>query len=247
MRSTGRGGRAQFKGFEADLRNGSVLGQLNGVTPSPTTVNTTASRFLGTRYVYNVVRKAAHPASYTNQLARRDEADRRALSLGGSLSRRRVHLRRRSDQGDHQRRFRPAHLGCDGRRPPELRLPVESGCAITNRSDGLESRSGGGPGSAPGPPRARSRSRLPLLVLAGCTSSATTRAEPVASSTAPAASPSSTVDPDAQPNPLPFNVGEVVALPGGWRVQVVAYGATTRHRVSRHLRPGSSTSPSMSG
>ena len=36
--------------------------------PSPTTVNTTASRFLGTRYVFNVVRTANHPASYTNQL-----------------------------------------------------------------------------------------------------------------------------------------------------------------------------------
>ena len=150
---------AQFKGFEADLRNGSVLGQLNGVTPSPTTVNTTASRFLGTRYVYNVVRKAAHPSTYTNQLLDVTRLIGVRPSLGGSLSRRRVHLRRRSDQGDHERRFRPTRLGCDGRRPSELRLSVESCCAITNRGDGLESRSGGGPGSAPGPPRGADRVR----------------------------------------------------------------------------------------
>ncbi len=59
---------AQKNGVEADLRNGATLGSLNSVTPSPTTVNTSPSRFLGTRYVYNVVRLANHPASYTNQL-----------------------------------------------------------------------------------------------------------------------------------------------------------------------------------
>jgi ABC-type phosphate transport system substrate-binding protein len=58
---------AQSKGTEADLRNGAALGTLNGVKPSPGTVNTTASRFLGTRYIFNVVRLASHPANYTNQ------------------------------------------------------------------------------------------------------------------------------------------------------------------------------------
>jgi ABC-type phosphate transport system substrate-binding protein len=59
---------AQLNGYEADLRNGSTLGKLNGVVPSPTTVNTTASRFLGTRYVYNVVRLANHPSNQSGQL-----------------------------------------------------------------------------------------------------------------------------------------------------------------------------------
>ena len=58
---------AQNRGFEADLRNGATLGALNGVAPTPSTVNTTPSRFLGTRYIFNVVRTASHPASYTNQ------------------------------------------------------------------------------------------------------------------------------------------------------------------------------------
>ncbi len=58
---------AQSRGTEADLRNGAALGTLNGVKPSPSTVNTTASRFLGTRYIFNVVRLASHPATYTNQ------------------------------------------------------------------------------------------------------------------------------------------------------------------------------------
>lgn len=60
---------AQNKGFEADLRNGATLGKLNGVVPGPTTVNTSATRFLGTRYIYNVVRLASHPAGYTLQQA----------------------------------------------------------------------------------------------------------------------------------------------------------------------------------
>ena len=64
---------AQGTGFEANLRNGASLGKLGTTTsnrqaPSATTVNTTASRFLGTRYVFNVVRIASHPAGYTNQL-----------------------------------------------------------------------------------------------------------------------------------------------------------------------------------
>jgi ABC-type phosphate transport system substrate-binding protein len=65
---------AQGTGIEANLRNGATLGKLGTTTsnrqaPSATTVNTTPSRFLGTRYVFNVVRAAAHPAGYTNQLA----------------------------------------------------------------------------------------------------------------------------------------------------------------------------------
>jgi phosphate transport system substrate-binding protein len=59
---------AQSDGFEADLRNGATLGTLNGVAPTPSTVNTTASRFLGTRYVYNVVRTTPHPSTQTNQV-----------------------------------------------------------------------------------------------------------------------------------------------------------------------------------
>jgi ABC-type phosphate transport system substrate-binding protein len=68
--------RAQGTGIEANLRNGSTLGKLGTTTnpdnrqlPSTTTVNTTPSRFLGTRYVFNVVEKASHPSGYTNQLA----------------------------------------------------------------------------------------------------------------------------------------------------------------------------------
>jgi ABC-type phosphate transport system substrate-binding protein len=58
---------AQADGYEADLRNGATLGSLNSVVPSQTTVNTTASRFLGTRYIYNVMRTDNHPAGYTAQ------------------------------------------------------------------------------------------------------------------------------------------------------------------------------------
>ena len=36
------------------------------MTPSPSTVNESGT-FVDSRYIYNVVRKAAHPASYTNQ------------------------------------------------------------------------------------------------------------------------------------------------------------------------------------
>jgi ABC-type phosphate transport system substrate-binding protein len=57
---------AQSKGFEANLRNQSTLGAINGVTPSTSTVNE-AGTFVDSRYIFNVVRKAAHPGSYTNQ------------------------------------------------------------------------------------------------------------------------------------------------------------------------------------
>jgi ABC-type phosphate transport system substrate-binding protein len=66
---------AQGVGVEANLRNGAQLGKLgttaspdNRQAPSLTTVNQTASRFIGTRYIFNVDRSAAHPSSYTNQL-----------------------------------------------------------------------------------------------------------------------------------------------------------------------------------
>jgi hypothetical protein len=60
---------AQFKGFEADLRNGSVLGQLFlgmpecrlSMVPRGFDAHLAAKRFLH-------VRMAAHPSSYTNQL-----------------------------------------------------------------------------------------------------------------------------------------------------------------------------------
>ena len=38
---------------------------------------------------------------------------------------------------------------------------------------------------------------------------------------APASSTVSTVDPDTQLNSIPYNVGETIGLPGGWRVEVV--------------------------
>jgi hypothetical protein len=68
--------KAQGTGVEANLRNGAVLGKLgttanpdNRQVPSLTTVNTTASRFLGTRYIFNVVRTSSHPAGYATQQA----------------------------------------------------------------------------------------------------------------------------------------------------------------------------------
>ena len=50
---------AQSKGVLADLRNKSVLGSITQggvpVKAGPSTINTTANRFLGTRYVYNIL------------------------------------------------------------------------------------------------------------------------------------------------------------------------------------------------
>jgi phosphate transport system substrate-binding protein len=50
---------SQANGALADLRNTAVLGSItqNGlaVKPGPTTINTTATRFIGTRFVYNVL------------------------------------------------------------------------------------------------------------------------------------------------------------------------------------------------
>jgi hypothetical protein len=68
--------RAQGTGIEANLRNGATLGKLGTTTspdnrqaPSITTVNASASRFIGTRYIFNVVRTSSHPAGYTAQQA----------------------------------------------------------------------------------------------------------------------------------------------------------------------------------
>jgi phosphate transport system substrate-binding protein len=47
---------AQKGGLLVDLRNGSTLQKINGVAPSSTTINTTATRFFGTRYIYNVTK-----------------------------------------------------------------------------------------------------------------------------------------------------------------------------------------------
>ena len=47
---------AQKNGKLVDLRNEGTLGQINGVAPSTSTINETAGRFFGTRYVYNVTK-----------------------------------------------------------------------------------------------------------------------------------------------------------------------------------------------
>lgn len=65
---------AQRNHFEADLRNGSSLAAFGvtaktAVIPSAKNVNETKKRFYGTRYVYNVLSKANHPASFTSQLS----------------------------------------------------------------------------------------------------------------------------------------------------------------------------------
>ena len=63
---------------------------------------------------------------------------------------------------------------------------------------------------------------LVAVAVAGCSSGG--KNGPVAGSatTLPSAlSTVSTVDPNTQLNSIPYNVGETVGLPGGWRVQVV--------------------------
>jgi phosphate transport system substrate-binding protein len=57
--------KAQSNGSLPDLRNGSTLGAINGVTPSGATINTTASRFFGTRYIYNVTKTGSPSESAT--------------------------------------------------------------------------------------------------------------------------------------------------------------------------------------
>jgi periplasmic binding family protein len=51
--------RAQSSGVLRDLRNGSTIGAISGVLPNSSTINTTASRFFGTRYVYNVTKNGS--------------------------------------------------------------------------------------------------------------------------------------------------------------------------------------------
>ena len=51
--------RAQASGVLRDLRNGSTIGAINGVLPNSGTINTTSSRFFGTRYVYNVTKNGS--------------------------------------------------------------------------------------------------------------------------------------------------------------------------------------------
>jgi ABC-type phosphate transport system substrate-binding protein len=63
---------AQRKGFEGDLRNGSEMGAFGTSTsnrkkPTTGTVKESGTRFYGTRYVFNVVRKGNHPSKATNQ------------------------------------------------------------------------------------------------------------------------------------------------------------------------------------
>ncbi len=47
---------AASKAVIADLRNGTTLGQINGVKASSSTINETPTHFLGTRYVFNVAK-----------------------------------------------------------------------------------------------------------------------------------------------------------------------------------------------
>lgn len=47
---------AQKSGIIADERGGAALQMVNGVAPSSKTINETATRFIGTRYVYNVAK-----------------------------------------------------------------------------------------------------------------------------------------------------------------------------------------------
>lgn len=47
---------AASKGVLADRRNGGVLGNINGVKPGASTINETPTRFLGTRYLFHVLK-----------------------------------------------------------------------------------------------------------------------------------------------------------------------------------------------
>lgn len=59
---------SQEKKLSPDLRNGAVFGSLNGKLPTPTTVNETATRFVGTRYLFNVVKNNVNSPSYAKAL-----------------------------------------------------------------------------------------------------------------------------------------------------------------------------------
>jgi ABC-type phosphate transport system substrate-binding protein len=61
---------AQKKGFEANLTNSAELGAFGVTTPVVPTaanVNEKSTRFYGTRYVYNVVRRVNHPKNAASQ------------------------------------------------------------------------------------------------------------------------------------------------------------------------------------
>jgi phosphate transport system substrate-binding protein len=51
--------RAQGSGVQADLRNGAVLGSINGTAPTPASVTTGTPRFLGTRYMFNILKNTS--------------------------------------------------------------------------------------------------------------------------------------------------------------------------------------------
>jgi hypothetical protein len=59
---------------------------------------------------------------------------------------------------------------------------------------------------------------IAAFALAGCASS--TKTGSGSPSTSIPSTPSTTIA-DTQPNPIPFDVGDMFALPGGWRVEVV--------------------------
>ena len=112
--------RAQKGGFEPNLTNGAVLGKY-GTTRHrsrgrrPPNVNETKSRYDGTRYVYNVVRKTPHPASDKFQL---NDITRSHRSSDRDQRWRAVHLLGQGGGRHHQGRLRPAE---------EVRTPVVSG------------------------------------------------------------------------------------------------------------------------
>jgi hypothetical protein len=61
------------------------------------------------------------------------------------------------------------------------------------------------------------------VAIAGCGSGGKSGTPSTTASTSPQSSAStvSTIDPNTKLNSIPYNVGETIGLPGGWRVQVV--------------------------
>ena len=60
---------AQKNAAETDVRHGQTLGAVNGKVPAPTTVNETSTRFVGTRYVYNVLKTTEPSYAQTRAFA----------------------------------------------------------------------------------------------------------------------------------------------------------------------------------
>jgi phosphate transport system substrate-binding protein len=56
---------AQKNGVQTDMRNGAVLGNINGIAPSAASINSTTSPFLGRRWVYNVLAPTLNSAQVT--------------------------------------------------------------------------------------------------------------------------------------------------------------------------------------